>query len=196
MIKMQMFPLDVCLLPGERLPLHIFENRYKELIQSCLNAGETFGIPFGLDEETRQIGAEVRVKKVLNTNEDGSLDIIVESVGSFNILDYRPEMDHRSCDTALVEEVEIEQLISRNSGLLSLYLDFRKEYFKVDELKLSFEDQNLIIMARSCGLSRNQKIRFLQSDTKTKEAILVHQLEYLLFIMEQDKRREFDILLN
>ncbi len=150
MIKMQMFPLDVCLLPGERLPLHIFENRYKELIQSCLNAGETFGIPFGLDEETRQIGAEVRVKKVLNTNEDGSLDIIVESVGSFNILDYRPEMDHRSCDTALVEEVEIEQLISRNSGLLSLYLDFRKEYFKVDELKLSFEDQNLIIMARSC----------------------------------------------
>ncbi len=191
-----MFPLDVCLLPGEKLPLHIFENRYKELIHSCLDEGESFGIPFGMDSSENQIGAEVRVKKIINTNEDGSLDIIVESVGSFSILDYSAVVSQQSCDTALVEEVEMEQLITKSPTLLRLYLEFRKQYFKAEELKLSFEDQNLILMARSCGLSRDQKIRFLQGDTAKKEAILLRQMNYLLFIMKQDKSREFDILMN
>lgn len=176
------------------MPLHIFENRYKELINRCVENKGTFGIPFGMAEQ--HIGAEVRVKKVLKTFADGSLDIIVEALSSFHIQEYEAVFNKLTCDRALVEELELQQLYTRNSELSQAYLEFRKAYFNVEERKLSFEDQNLLLMARSVGLSRSQKIKFLESSTEEQEALILKQVNYLLFIMRQDKSREFDFLLN
>jgi Lon protease-like protein len=192
--ELDMFPLDVCLLPGESMPLHIFENRYKELINRCVENKGTFGIPFGMAEQ--HIRAEVRVKKVLKTFADGSLDIIVEALSSFHIQEYEAVFNKLTCDRALVEELKLQQLYTRNSELSQAYLEFRKAYFNVEERKLSFEDQNLLLMARSVGLSRSQKIKFLESSTEEQEALILKQVNYLLFIMRQDKSREFDFLLN
>jgi Lon protease-like protein len=192
--ELDMFPLDVCLLPGESMPLHIFENRYKELINRCVENKGTFGIPFGMAEQ--HIRAEVRVKKVLKTFADGSLDIIVEALSSFHIQEYEAVFNKLTCDRALVEELELQQLYTLNSELSQAYLEFRKAYFNVEERKLSFEDQNLLLMARSVGLSRSQKIKFLESSTEEQEALILKQVNYLLFIMRQDKSREFDFLLN
>ena len=53
MVELGLFPLGIVLLPTEQLPLHIFEDRYKELIAECLDADTEFGLVYADDDGTR-----------------------------------------------------------------------------------------------------------------------------------------------
>ena len=76
------------LLPGELLPLHIFEERYKRMIGRCLDEGEPFGIVFRDDEGgARRIGCEARVTEVTERFDDGRLNIVVTGERPFRVLD-------------------------------------------------------------------------------------------------------------
>jgi ATP-dependent Lon protease len=81
------FELPVVLLPGELLPLHIFEDRYKRMIGHCLDAAEPFGIVFGDAEGARNIGCEARVTEVLERFDDGRMNIVVAGERPFRVLD-------------------------------------------------------------------------------------------------------------
>lgn len=73
------FPLNLVLLPGERVPLHIFEERYKELIGECVDSVRPFVLVFADDDgEVHSVGTEANVIEVLNRYPDGRMDIIVE----------------------------------------------------------------------------------------------------------------------
>jgi len=80
-----LFPLGMVLLPGERVPLHIFEERYKELIGECLQTGDEFGIVFGDDDGVRSIGTTATVTEVLERFDDGRLNIVVEGRRRFSV---------------------------------------------------------------------------------------------------------------
>ena len=76
------------LLPGELLPLHIFEERYKRMIARCLEDGEPFGIVFRDDDGgARRVGCEARVTEVTERFDDGRLNIIVTGERPFRVLD-------------------------------------------------------------------------------------------------------------
>ena len=81
-LMLPLFPLDVVLLPQESLPLHIFEERYKEMITECLEAQargaaeEEFGIVFAKDEKMETVGCSAHILEVTQRYEDGRLDII------------------------------------------------------------------------------------------------------------------------
>jgi Lon protease-like protein len=81
------FELPVVLLPGELLPLHIFEDRYKRMIGHCLDAAEPFGIVFGDDEGARNVGCEARVTEVLERFDDGRMNIVVSGERPYRVLD-------------------------------------------------------------------------------------------------------------
>jgi Lon protease-like protein len=81
------FELPVVLLPGELLPLHIFEERYKRMIGDCIDAAEPFGVVFGDDEGARRVGCEARVAEVLERFEDGRMNIVVAGERPFRVLD-------------------------------------------------------------------------------------------------------------
>jgi Lon protease-like protein len=81
------FELPVVLLPGELLPLHIFEERYKRMIGHCLAAAEPFGIVFGDSDGARRIGCEARVAEVIERFEDGRMNIVVAGERPFRVLD-------------------------------------------------------------------------------------------------------------
>jgi Lon protease-like protein len=87
-VELPIFELPTVLLPGELLPLHIFEERYKRMIAHCLDDGESFGIVFN-DEESgaRRIGCEARVAEVTERFEDGRLNIVVAGERPFRVLD-------------------------------------------------------------------------------------------------------------
>jgi Lon protease-like protein len=78
MEELGLFPLGIVLLPTERIPLHIFEPRYKELIGECLDDGRDFGMLFVDEDGLRRIGTRARVVTVLERFDDGRLNIIVE----------------------------------------------------------------------------------------------------------------------
>ncbi|HEX2468923.1 MAG TPA: LON peptidase substrate-binding domain-containing protein [Solirubrobacterales bacterium] len=86
--ELPIFELPVVLLPGELLPLHIFEERYKRMVSHCLEAEEPFGVVFH-DEEggARRIGCEARVAEVLERFDDGRMNIVVAGERPFRVLD-------------------------------------------------------------------------------------------------------------
>ena len=87
-VELPIFELPLVLLPGELLPLHIFEERYKRMIGRCLDQGAPFGIVFR-DAETgaRRIGCEARVTEVTERFDDGRLNIVVTGERPFRVLD-------------------------------------------------------------------------------------------------------------
>ncbi|MFN0156399.1 MAG: LON peptidase substrate-binding domain-containing protein [Gaiella sp.] len=100
MEEIGLFPLDMVLLPTELVPLHIFEPRYRELIDECLELELEFGLVQADDTGMRRIGTRAAVVEVLERFEDGRLNIVVEGRERFRIVEMT---GGRSFHTAQVE---------------------------------------------------------------------------------------------
>ena len=85
MDELGLFPLGLVLLPTERLPLHVFEDRYKELIGECLEQGTEFGFVYTDDKGIRDVGTRARVSEVLTRFEDGRVNVLVEGGERFRL---------------------------------------------------------------------------------------------------------------
>lgn len=75
------------LLPGELMPLHIFEERYKRMIGDCVERSIPFGIVLRDSNGARNVGCEARVTEVLKRFDDGRMDIVVTGERPFRVLD-------------------------------------------------------------------------------------------------------------
>jgi len=101
--ELGLFPLGLVLLPTERIPLHIFEDRYKELVEECLDQDLEFGLVYADSDGMRDVGTRARVAEVLTRFEDGRLNILVEGGDRFQV----DELTHgRSFHTAQVSSVD------------------------------------------------------------------------------------------
>jgi Lon protease-like protein len=88
-----LFPLNVVLLPGAPLPLHIFEERYKQMVNECLEQESEFGMVLADESGTRRVGCTARIVELVERYEDGRMLILVEGSRRFklnNILTGRP----------------------------------------------------------------------------------------------------------
>jgi len=86
-----LFPLDLVLLPGVPLPLHIFEPRYKEMIKECLEEKKEFGLIRSHGEELENIGCTAEIIQVLKTYPDGRIDLLTEGKKRFEVLHLNQE---------------------------------------------------------------------------------------------------------
>jgi Lon protease-like protein len=105
MTEIGLFPLPLVLLPTERLPLHIFEERYRELIGECLDSGDEFGLVYADDDGVRDVGTRARVTEVLARLADGRMDVLVEGGDRFRLLELTTG---RRFHTGVVAPVEDE----------------------------------------------------------------------------------------
>jgi Lon protease-like protein len=80
-----LFPLGIVLLPTERVPLHVFEERYKELIGECIETDGEFGLVHADGDELAEVGTRARVAKVLTRFPDGRLNVLVEGGERFQL---------------------------------------------------------------------------------------------------------------
>jgi len=85
MEEIGLFPLGIVLLPTEVVPLHIFEERYRELIGECLELDRDFGLVFADEDGVREIGTRARVAEVLERFEDGRLNVLVRGGERFRV---------------------------------------------------------------------------------------------------------------
>jgi Lon protease-like protein len=101
--ELGLFPLPIVLVPTERIPLHIFEPRYRELIDECIENGEEFGLVLATgDGAVHEIGTRARIAQVIEVLDDGSMNIIVEGGERFRLLQLT---SGRSFTTGIVEPV-------------------------------------------------------------------------------------------
>jgi Lon protease-like protein len=85
MPEIGLFPLGIVLLPTERVPLHIFEPRYRELVGDALETDGEFGLVFADDDGVREIGTLARVSDVLERFDDGRLNVVVDGGERFRV---------------------------------------------------------------------------------------------------------------
>ena len=103
MPELGLFPLPLVLVPTERIPLHIFEPRYRELIAECLERDEEFGLVLATgDGAVHEVGTRAAVAQVVEELDDGRLNIVVEGRERFRLLELTKG---RSFTTGEVEEV-------------------------------------------------------------------------------------------
>ena len=106
MREIGLFPLGIVLLPGEQVPLHIFEPRYRELIDECLEEGAAFGLVFADQSGLREIGTKAEIVEVLERFDDGRLNIVVEGRERFRLIELT---EGRAFATAEIDAVSDEE---------------------------------------------------------------------------------------
>jgi Lon protease-like protein len=103
MSEIGLFPLGIVLLPTEHVPLHIFEPRYRELIEECLANDGEFGLLLAEDDQApRDLGTRAAVVSVIERFPDGRLNIVIEGRERFRLVE---ETSGRSFRTATVEPI-------------------------------------------------------------------------------------------
>ena len=108
MPEIGLFPLELVLLPSERVPLHIFEDRYKELIGECLAEGSEFGLILETDGGLREIGTSTAVLEVIHTFDDGRMNVLVEGHDRFRVARLTEGRSFRTAEFETVEDDDEE----------------------------------------------------------------------------------------
>jgi len=107
MSEIGLFPLPLVLLPTEQVPLHIFEERYKELIGECMAEDREFGLVFADDDRVHEIGTTAAVVEVLPPAfEDGRMNIVVEGRERFRLVRLTDGRSFQTAETAPVEDAD------------------------------------------------------------------------------------------
>jgi ATP-dependent Lon protease len=105
--ELPIFELPLVLLPGEQVPLHIFEDRYKRMVGRALDEGEPFGIVLRDDEGARSIGCTARVDDVLERFEDGRMNIVVSGEAPFKVLDRFEAPEYPAGEVELIGDIDV-----------------------------------------------------------------------------------------
>ena len=130
-----LFPLRMVVFPDEVLKLHIFEPRYKQLINECDEIGITFGIPAYIGDRVMDLGTEIRLVSIEKRFPNGEMDIKTRGMGLFRIERFFSKLPEKLYAGGDIHRVENEmdgdpmvaQLILDKLRLLFLHLQVKIE---------------------------------------------------------------------
>jgi len=158
-----LFPLNVVLMPGAPLPLHIFEDRYKQMVNKCLEEESEFGMVLADESGTREVGCTARIVELVERYEDGRLVILVEGSRRFrlnNIMTGKPyyvgEVEYLEDET----EEDVSSLAEENIGLLERVVEAATEGSVGIEIEPPYRNLSFAIAGR------------IEFDVETRQQIL------------------------
>ena len=187
------FPLKLVAFPGEQLNLHIFEPRYKQLINECLRDGSTFGIPVYHKNEVLDYGTEMRVTRLVRSYPTGEMDINTEGVRAFKIHTFEEKVKGKLYAGGKVSFLDnrmdgVDIHFDRLKGLARELVEVIKMdgQLNIDEMSHTFE------LAHKMGLSLEQEYDLLQmtSELQRQEYMINHLERALPIIKEMEQARE------
>ncbi len=157
------FPLEIVVFPGEQLNLHIFEDRYKQLITECFKEKKPFGIPAVLKSNIAEMGTLVEIIEVAAVHDDGKMDIRTRGLTVFRVLEIIKNVPDKLYSGAIVEypanndarQVRMMQKIMNGLRELHILLNVNKDFNKPDEELLSYD------IAHHAGLSLEEEYELL-----------------------------------
>lgn len=183
------FPLSLIVFPQSSYPLHIFEDRYKKLINNCLQHNTGFGIVAEVNHEISEVGVYVEITEVLKKFSNGEMDIIVKGKYRFKRLDIRlhldgyyiGEIEEFSDITKRFDMNLLEELKNTFHGLLDkINYDLEDSFWN----KFDLTPQKSFKVAEKSGLTVEQQVEILslKEENKRLKFLLNHftQLEKAL----------------
>jgi Lon protease-like protein len=176
MEELGLFPLGIVLLPTERVPLHIFEPRYRELIGECIDEEREFGFVFADEQGVRELGTRARVEAVIERFDDGRMNIVVEGGERFQVERMTRGRSFMTAEVAPVDddgEEPAEEAVSRAAAAFrSLAAAAEADPVEVDEgeRQLSFR------LAAQVELAPEAKQELLELRSEQRRLELVAEL--------------------
>ncbi|TGE24467.1 peptidase [Hymenobacter aquaticus] len=189
-----LFPLNLVVFPGEKLNLHIFEPRYRQLVQDCVASDITFGIPPYLNEGVSDLGTEMRLLGIDKQYDNGELDIRTKAVGVFRIREFYRQAPGKLYAAGTIDDVaddpeqdpelkaritEYVQQLYTALGLRKLFVDLPAAYRVYD-------------IAHNLGLSTEQEYQLLEatSELERQQLVLEHLERILPVIIEAERLKD------
>jgi Lon protease-like protein len=123
-----LFPLPVVVFPDSPLPLHIFEPRYIEMINECLEKSSEFGVVFYLSRGIKRVGTMVRIQNVIKRFEGGRMNILTIGKKRFKIIDLNEERSFLQARVTFFDDDDLDspqlsQLLEESNQLLEKYAE-------------------------------------------------------------------------
>ena len=188
------FPLSIVVYPGEQLNLHIFEPRYRQLINECFATKKPFGIPAVIDDKINEMGTLVQVKEISQAYEDGKMDIKTEGLQVFRMLEAIHELPDKLYSGAIVNypaNNEKGNRILMNGivkGIKELHklLNIEKNFAKPDEELWSYD------VAHHAGMSLQEEYELLEllHELQRQEYLKRHLTKVIPVLAEMEMLKE------
>jgi len=194
-----LFPLNIVVFPGEKLNLHIFEPRYKQLVHDCFDSGKPFGIPPFLKNGVSELGTELIISAIDKTYPSGEMDIKCKGSNIFRVKNFYRQMPNKlyaGGEVEYLEDADDEDPILKAQiqekiqhlyeilGLATLYLNLPAN-FKIYDI------------AHQLGLSLEQEYLLLQKRRESeRQSLVLAHLIAILPVVEETERLKDRVKLN
>ena len=176
MALLPLFPLDVVLLPGTPLPLHIFEPRYKEMIAECLADTAPFGVIRVLDEGIAEIGCTAEIVTVTKQYSDGRMDLVAEGRSRFEVLELNRERSFLRAEILLVPDEPIAASAEDKARAIKAHLDILALAGAVQDLSAADQSGLSFYLAGSLPLDLDfkQNLLAMRSESQRIQAVAAY----------------------
>lgn len=188
------FPLGVVVYPGEALNLHIFEPRYKQLIQECQAEKKLFGIPAIIENRLQDYGTLMRLTEVTTVHDNGEMDIKTEGEKVFRILEVIKEIPDKLYSGAIVNypanyeqgSAEVMRRVVASIRELHRLLNVTKDFKKSDPELKTYD------VAHHIGLSLQEEYELLNllSERQRQEYLRRHLTKVIPLVAEMESLKE------
>lgn len=187
------FPLNILPLPGELVPLRIFEPRYRQLLNDIESKDIEFGIYYASRFNKERVGSLVRLESILKRYDSGESDIVVKCTDVFLLTKYLKRLGtklYAGGDTYLFEVYSNSEISNE------LKRDF-KEYLEITNSQVEADECDIHDIANALDLDDSDRLKYAQLIVpEKKEQFLKQRLEYRKFIYEQEEKQKQSFHLN
>lgn len=187
--------MGIVIYPEEKLHLHIFEPRYKQLVRECFDAKKPFGIPTVLHNRLQDLGTLVEIKEIVQEYENGEFDINTQGLMVFRTLEVIKQVPEKLYSGAIVNypentlddgEPKLMKTIVNGVREVHRLLDITKDFRKPDDELRSYD------VAHHIGLSIDEEYEFLGllRERQRQEYLKRHLQKVLPMLMEMEQLKE------
>lgn len=180
--RLPLFPLNVVLLPGALLPLHIFEPRYRQMVNRCVAENSEFGMVLALPDGVVRVGCTATIRDVVKRYPDGRMDILAVGGLPFRVVELFTENPLIEGDVDYLDDEDMRGAEANPSELTALYETCHTLIFKDCPKEIAAEPANELAYrvadALPVDLLWKQQILELRSEAERRERLAAYLREW------------------
>lgn len=173
MDKIGLFPLGIVLFPESSYPLHIFEERYKKLINTCIEEKTVFGINYTDQAKMSDVGCTAYVSDIMKKYDDGRMDILVTGKERYRMIRfsegdkpyYTADIEYFNDDSEIREQILVNDTVKIFNDIAK-----RIKYVNIEPIDIDKIDNHYLsfLMAQKSGMDAKQKQNLLEMKSENE----------------------------